>query len=87
MRANRQIRRRTRGAWKTAELWQFRAPQQCEIVSMGGEEIDEGFEVQGFERSVATPILKGVPRLRSVQDENHAVGVLKIIVPFKVGRE
>jgi len=46
---------------------------------MRGEEVDEGIEIQRLRRSIAAPILKGVPGLRSGQDKNGAVGVFEIV--------
>ena len=46
---------------------------------MRREEFNECVEIQGLQRFIAAPILKSVPRLRAVQDENSAVGILEVV--------
>src|SRR5437588_13096861 len=48
-------------------------------MSMRGEEIDIGVEIQRVRRPIAAPVLKSVPRLRSAQDQNGASGVPEIV--------
>ena len=43
------------------------------------QEVDVGIEVEGLGSPIAAPILKIVPGVRSVQDENGAARILKIV--------
>src|SRR5262245_63082755 len=77
--SHRHIWRRASCGWKSTELGQFGEPEQREIVSVRGEELNKRVEIQSLWRSVATKILKGVPGLRPVQDKNIPFGVLEVI--------
>jgi hypothetical protein len=48
-------------------------------MSVPGQETDEVIEIKGLRRCLAAPILKRVPCLRPVQDENVTLSVSKIV--------
>ena len=79
MRTDYEIRRGTGRAWETAELRQLGVPEQREIVSVGGQELHKGVEIRRLQCPIGAPILKRVPAMRSVQDENRAMGVLEVV--------
>jgi hypothetical protein len=46
---------------------------------MRGEKFHEGIEIQRRDRPFGAPILKRVPRLRSIQDDGGTVGVFEVM--------